>query len=51
MRFLPEIQQIALPQSRGDPSLRVMRESVSWSLERDMTDESLALNEGFHSTF
>ncbi|HVY08017.1 MAG TPA: hypothetical protein VHB46_18730 [Burkholderiales bacterium] len=29
MRFLPEIQQIALPQGRGDPALRVKREAVS----------------------
>ncbi|HEX4985177.1 MAG TPA: hypothetical protein VFV71_03805 [Burkholderiales bacterium] len=55
MRLMPQIQQIALPQRRGDASLRVMRTPVSWSLERDMTDESLALvlvtDDGFEWCF
>ena len=55
LKVLPEVQQIALPQRQGDPSLRVMRDTVSWSLERDLVDESLALvlvtSDGFEWCF
>jgi hypothetical protein len=55
MKVLPEIQQFALPRARGDDSLRVMRQPVGWSLERDMIDESLVLvlitDEGFEWCF
>ena len=55
MKALPEIQQIALPRASGDRSLRVMRDPVGWSMERDMTDESLVLvlvtSEGFEWCF
>lgn len=55
MKILPEVQQIALPQSRGNASLRVIRSPSSWSLERDLSDESLALvlvtDDGFEWCF
>ncbi|HKB83853.1 MAG TPA: hypothetical protein VKD04_11690 [Burkholderiales bacterium] len=55
MKAVPEIQQVALPRANGDSSLRVMRDPVAWSIERDMTDESLVLvmitAEGFEWCF
>jgi hypothetical protein len=55
LKILPEVQQIALPQRQGNASLRVMRDTVYWSLERDLVDESLALvlvtTEGFEWCF
>lgn len=55
LKILPEVQQIALPQQQGNAALRVMRDTVSWSLERDLIDESLVLilvtAEGFEWCF
>jgi hypothetical protein len=55
VRTLPEIQQVALPRALGDGSLRVMRDPIAWSIERDMTDESLVLvlvtDEGYEWCF
>lgn len=55
VKALPEIQQIALPRTQGNTSLRVMRDPVAWTIERDMTDESLVLvlvtDEGFEWCF
>lgn len=43
MKVLAEAQQRALPRAGGNPALRVVRKPVTWSLERDMADEGLAL--------
>ncbi len=43
MKVLAETQQRALPRASGNPALRVVRRPVTWSLERDMADDTLAL--------
>lgn len=43
MKVMAEAQQRALPRGGGNDALRVIRQPVTWSLERDMADETLTL--------
>jgi len=43
MKAAAEAQQAALPRNAGRDNLRVVRQPTTWSLERDLADDSLTL--------